>query len=583
MRGKNLTKNQGGHKNKIKVRYLIVVVAVLMSSLTMKRIAQAVGCPDVRVVFARGSGEKRLTDQNYLAYKNSVEEKLRTTSLNYEFIDLDYPAVGIGDIEVLLGAYFGAGDTYEFGESVKSGVKKLDTMINSDVCPGTKYVLGGYSQGAMVVSGALGSLNADKLIYAATFGDPKIYLPEGKGLMPAACKGENLSDYRVYVPDCQAFKGMLGAFIPYEPEVFSGKVGTWCNKRDIMCSSKHWDFITGISDHTAYVSDNLYEDASRVIFDKICRTFGVDNTISSPHDTAILIDSSGSMANMIEKYKAEALRLAKETLASGGRVALYDYRDLDDPYEPVKHCDFTTCNLELFESELGGIRANGGGDTPESLLSASFHVMKDLEWKLGSTKSLVVLTDADFLSPDRDGMSFDEVVALSKKIDPVNFYIIANATYGDSYTELASETGGRVVTNFDELSLLTDFIMERYDSLPRVEEEPAVELPSLTIDETSFNADEARVRFHSDGTRAVVALNDAILGVTSESEFTISGLRSDIENRLALIPLRDDVRGEPVEVVLNQVDAKGDTLEEKGITFENETMIMPKAPNTGRK
>ena len=583
MRGKNLIKNQGGHKNKIKVRYLVVAMGVLLSGLIVRQAVQAVECPDVRVVFARGSGGEQWTDQNYLAYKDSIEEKLQTTALKYEFIDLDYPAVSIGDIEVLLGAYFGAGDAYEFGESVKSGVEKLDTMVNSDACPGTRYVLGGYSQGAMVVSGALGGLNADKLIYAATFGDPKIYLPEGKGLIPAACKGENLSDYRMYVPDCQAFKGMLGAYVPYEPVTFSGKVGTWCNKRDVMCSSKHWDFVAGVSDHTAYVSDDLYEDASRVIFDKICKAFGIENTISSPHDTAILIDSTGSMSSMIEEYKTEALRLAKETLTSGGRVALYDYRDLNDPYEPVKHCDFENCDLETFESELSTIRADGGGDRPESLLSASFRVMRDLQWKQGSTKSLIVLTDADFLSPDRDGMSFDEVVALSKKIDPVNFYIITNATYGDSYTNLASATDGRVVTNFDELSLLTDFIMERYDSLPRVEEDSAIELPTLVVDETSFIGSEARVRFHSDGTQTVVALNDAILGVTIESEFTISGLRSDVENRLALIPLRDNVRGEPVEISLNQLNNKWDAPEESEIILGDEMVITPKVPNTGRK
>ena len=582
MRGKILIHNQGGRKNKIKVRYLVVAAVMMWCGVEMRQVVQAIGCPDIRVVFARGSGGERWNDQNYLAYKDAIEEKLQTTSLSYEFIDLDYPAIGINDAGVLVGAYFGAGEAYEFGESVKAGVKNLDKLVNDESCPGTKYVLGGYSQGAMVVSGALGSLRADRLIYAATFGDPKLYLPEGAGLIPAACKGENLSDYRMYVPDCQAYKGMLGAYMPYEPETFAGKVGTWCNKRDIMCSSKHWDLLTGISDHTAYIADDLYEDASRVIFDKICQAFGVENTVSSPHDTAILIDSTGSMASMIEKYKAEALRLAEETLTSGGRVALYDYRDLSDPYEPVKHCDFNDCTLELFREELNTIHADDGGDTPESLLSASFHVMKDLEWKQGSTKSLVVLTDADFLSPDRDGMSFDEVVALSKKIDPVNFYIITNASYGDKYQELATATDGRVVTDFDELSLLTDYIMERYDSLPRVEEESVVELPTLIVDKADFNTNEAKVRFHSDGTQIVVALNDAILGVTSEDEFTIGGLRNDVENRLTLIPLRDDVRGEPVEILLNEVNSIADGLEKSGFTLGNEMVVTPKVPNTGK-
>jgi hypothetical protein len=44
------------------------------------------------------------------------------------------------------------------------------------------------------------------------------------------------------------------------------------------------------------------------------------------------------MEFLIEKYKTEAIRLAKETLGSGGRVALYDYRDLADPYIPHAYC-----------------------------------------------------------------------------------------------------------------------------------------------------------------------------------------------------------------------------------------------------
>jgi hypothetical protein len=264
-------------------------------------------------------------------------------------------------------------------------------------------------------------------------------------------------------------------------------------------------------------------------------------------------------------------------------VALYDYRDLDDPYTPVQHCDFNSCTLEVFRSELGMIRADGGGDTPESLLSASFHVMKDLHWKQGSTKSLVVLTDADFLSPDRDGMSFDEVVALSKRIDPVNFYIITNAESGEAYNELAAATDGRVVTNFDELSLLTDYIMERYDSLPRVEEEPATVLPQLTVDEVVDGVGEVTVKFHSDAMRTIVALNDAVLGITDETEFTISGLRSDIQNRLTLIPVGDGVRGEPVEILLSGDANAGYGLTTSTVLVEDHQAIIPKAPNTGRR
>ena len=563
---------RSGRAQVIKVRYLVAILAVLAATLVPRTIAQAENCPDVRLVFARGSGGERWNDQNYLAFKSALETKLATTKISYEFIDLDYPAVAVGpdNLETTIGAYIGAGEAYEFGESVKTGANNLKAMINNDRCANTKYAIGGYSQGAMVISQAVRDIKPEKLIYAATFGDPKIYLPEGEGLIPAACRGANLSDYRMYVPDCQAYKGLLGAYIPYEPEALIGKMGTWCNKRDVFCSSR-----LSISDHTGYVADNLYEDASRVIYDKITKAFGVENHISSPHDTAILIDSTGSMASMIEQYKAEAKRLAQQTLDSGGRVALYDYRDLNDPYQPVKHCDFDTCTMEVFEAELNKIKANNGGDTPESLMSASLHVMKDLEWKYGSTKSLVVLTDADFLSPDRDGATFDEVVALSKRIDPVNFYIITNEYFADSYVGLASATDGKVVTNFDELNLLTDFIMERYDSLPRVEEDVPVEKPTIEIVSTEqISESKLNIKFTTNGTRTLVVLNDAILGITEEQEITLDNLDRSVENTIKLIPLGDDVRGDGVETTLSALHygASG-----------NSGVVSPKAPNSGRQ
>ena len=562
MRGKKISKTIK-KKRKIKVRFLLLAMTLL--ALTPPwRAARAVGCPDLRIVFARGSGGELNKDANYLEFKSSIENKLIDTDLTYEFIDLDYPAVGVGidKIDVTLGAYFGSGDAYEFGESVDTGVRKLTSLINSTGCPNTKYVIGGYSQGAMVVSKTLARLNAGRLIYAATFGDPKIYLPEGEGMIPAACRGENLSDYRMYVPDCHAYKGLLGAYIPYEPEALAGKVGTWCNKKDIFCSS-----YLSVNDHVSYISDNLYEDASRMIFSKIAKYFSIDSRVASEHDTAILIDSTGSMRGLIDSYKEEAYRLAQETLDVGGRVALFDYRDLDDPYPVTERCNVETCTLEVFKEKLDEIEADGGGDWNESLLSASFNVMNSLEWKYGATKSLVVLTDAGFLEPDRDGVTIDDVISLSKTIDPVNFYIITKPKNEEIYQELANNTGGKVVTNLDELSLLTDYIMERFDSLPRVvEEDSSIDRPTLEIIETTQDSNsEITISFKTDATKTLVVLNDRVLGATFENTITISGLDSSMDNVVTLIPLSEDVRGDS-----------------QAITLAATNLLLPKAPNTGQ-
>ena len=564
---------------KIPIRILVVGLFILVGAINLPTPASAASCPDVKIIFARGSGAPVNNNADYQTFKSALESKLLTSGLSYEFTDLDYPAVGVGldNLDVTLGAYVGSGEAYAFGDSVKQGIKNLAREVNSGTCSNTKYVVAGYSQGAMVVSGGLEKLNPSKLIYAATFGDPKIYLPEGAGAIPPACKGAGLSNYRIYVPDCRAYKGLLGAKNPYATAAYQGKIGTWCNKRDIFCSS-HFS----ITSHTSYEKDGLYEDASRLIFSKIAATFNFKNQYTSPHDTAILIDSTGSMSELIDKYKSEALRLAEKTLSSGGRVALYDYRDLNDPYSPVERCSFETCTLESFRAGLDEITTDGGGDDNESLLSASFHVMKNLKWKLGSTKSLVILTDAGYHSPDHDGTTFYDVKKLSKEIDPVNFYIITKEENLDSYQELATATDGAVASTVDDLSLLTDTIIERYDSLPRVEEEfgdnSSLTLPHLEITSVNNIDGEYQISFQNTVPKAIVILNDSILGITDQTSITISGLKNNQENTLTLVPLADDYRGDPVTVTLDS-----DHDQTSSSATSSTPQVIPKAPNTGRR
>lgn len=557
-------------KSRIKVRFLMLAGLLIASGLgaTAVETVEAESCLDLKIIFARGSGGERWNDQNYLEFKARIEEKLPTAGLSYEFLDLDYPAVGVGadNLDVAIGAFFGAGDAYEFGNSVDTGVQELTKIVNYG-CAKTKYVIGGYSQGAMVVSKALSNLNADRIIYAATFGDPKIYLPEGAGLVPAACAGRNLSDYRAYVPDCRAYKGLLGSYKPYQPEEFLGKLGTWCNKYDIFCSSYY-----SISSHTSYVADDLYEDASRVIASKVALAFSMDSEYASPHDTAILIDSTDSMGWLIGQFREEAVRLANETFAAGGRVALYDYRDLADPYEPVARCTFETCTAENFGEYLDSIVLEGGGDIPESMLSASLKVMNELSWRRGATKSLVVLTDAAFLSPDRDGTTMWDVIELSKRIDPVNLYIVTDETIAEmnpAMSELAKATGGMVVTDFGNLNILTERIMERYDSLPVVEEEAGDLKPLPVIDDVQVyeNGDEIKIDFKNTGTKAIVILNDAILGITEKQSITLTNLNHGVTNELVLVPVDDSRRGERAVINIS-VEVTSD-------------IVVPKVPDTG--
>ncbi len=540
------------------ILHFLTIAAMIVASIPVK--VHATNCQDLEVIFARGSGEEQNTNISYQSFKNSIEEKLKTTNLKYSFHDLNYPAISVlNNIGVLLGAFFGGGEEKDFGDSVKAGVNELTSIINNS-CANTKYILGGYSQGAIVVDKTLKNISSEKIIYAATFGDPKLYLPEGAGAYPDACRKKNLSEYRKYVPDCYAHEGILGGYEPYRDEKYHDKIGTWCNKSDIMCSSH-----LNINDHTSYANDLIYEDASKIIFDKIAKYYGFKNTISSPHDTAFLIDSTGSMSGLIKKYKAEAIRLATETIKNGGRVALYDYRDLKDPYQVKQHCDFNTCTIELFTEKISQIKTDGGGDTPESLLSSSLHIMKELNWQYGATKSIVVLTDAGFHAPDLDGTTLKDVVDLSLSIDPVNFYIITEPENNSIYNELAFETDGEVVTDLGKLNLLTEKIINRNDSLLSIDlAMPHTESINLEIKYAEQIEDEATIIIETNASKTIVILNDYILGSTDSKTFTIRNLSTDQINNIVLVPVKDDTKGKSTKVTLKPT-------------------LVPGVPNTGRR
>jgi hypothetical protein len=190
---------------------------------------------------------------------------------------------------------------------------------------------------------------------------------------------------------------------------------------------------------------------------------------------------------------------------------------------------------------------------PESLLSATFAVMKELNWQFGATKSLVVLTDSGFHQPDRDGTGFIDVVNLSRKIDPVNFYIITESETAPEFEALARETDGAVYTNLDELSLVTDHIMARYDSLPRVEpEETATEDISLNILRTSQNEAAFTVEFETSADEVLIVLNDAILGLTKEKEITLNNLDLKKDNTLRLIPIKNSRKGTSIALKISR-------------------------------
>lgn len=107
--------------------------------------AQAESCPDVEVVFARGTAEPAGPGRVGQAFISDLQNSLNGQSVGVYAVN--YPA----SYDFLQSAPQGAGDASAHVQSVAAS------------CPDTSIVLGGYSQGAAVVD----LITADP---AATFG-----------------------------------------------------------------------------------------------------------------------------------------------------------------------------------------------------------------------------------------------------------------------------------------------------------------------------------------------------------------------------------------------------------------------------
>jgi len=447
-------------------------------------------CSDIEFVWVRGSGQSADAG-DYLAYQRAIHDRLSMEGalFSYSFSEIDYPAVAIhpssiGNILTATGGWLTSGEGFNYGSSVDTGVTALLRHINGRkvLCPDTKYSLGGLSQGAQVVGDSLWHLYADDIIYVALFGDPKLYLPEGIGINPPACQGQR-SSYNVWSPNCHTHEGILQSRIPYIPPKFDGRVGLWCNSRDLICGSSTslTDFSFDADGHGEYKTNgqmrimaNLIwqrlKDYSPIIFPDYDDTL-VPNS-QAPMDIAFIFDSTGSMVPFIQSYRDSAAKLAKEVIERGGRIALIEYRDYENYSFPRLRCSFD-CTLDRFVASVNNITASSGGDTPEALLQALMFSYNNLDWRSGATKSAIVLTDAGYHNPDKSGITYDQVVARSLEIDPVNTYIFANRNqwftpeFEFDLAHLASDTGGFSIVLDSKADNLSDIFNSAHQQIGR--------------------------------------------------------------------------------------------------------------------
>lgn len=110
-------------------------------------------------------------------------------------------------------------------------------------------------------------------------------------------------------------------------------------------------------------------------------------------DVLFLLDATGSMADEIAQLQNNILVIADQIDALPGNVdvryGLVSYRDRGDQYI-TQTTDFVA-DVGTFQANLSVVRADGGGDTPESLNEGLHQAVQGVNWRSGDTIRLVFL------------------------------------------------------------------------------------------------------------------------------------------------------------------------------------------------
>ena len=184
-------------------------------------------------------------------------------------------------------------------------------------------------------------------------------------------------------------------------------------------------------------------------------------------DVAFVLDTTGSMSDLIDGAKKKIWSIASEILnteeQSTVRFALVAYRDRGDAYV-TKITDLTD-DINGVYGDLLEYKAQGGGDRPESVNQALNEAVTQLSWTNQETALRMVFLVGD--SPPntyQDDVDYDRTCEIARQRDiVVNTALAGDAEdtraiwkaisqlCGGSYAEIP-QSGGmqRVVTPYDD-------------------------------------------------------------------------------------------------------------------------------------
>jgi Mg-chelatase subunit ChlD len=475
-----------------------VALTVVFATLPVPQ-ALAITCKDVHAIWATGANNQPGGD-DFTRFTGDLGDRIQSP------VTFSAYALGTGfggfryqptdDVGLFLQLTTGPLSLGPFNNSVQSGIDELNAYLTDRAaqCGNEVYVLGGWSEGADVVSRGLSALPQsvrDRIAFVELFGDPVLdtgnWRPPGTppigGFLPSCFFGKR-PWVRGSAP-CWITGGILGSHTPYVPSDMEQRVGSWCREQDAACDGSLFDFPASFfpptNAHYRYFdpnSDSAFaaEEAAERLktfvpahassFDVTWDQFVVGQAAA---DLVIVFDTTGSMSGAIADAKTQAATLAQQwtTLFTNGRVGLVDFKDQGDAY--VSRVDLQlTSDSSAFQTSVNALSATGGGDTPEAQLSGIMTALDGMAWANGATKAVVVITDAPGKDPEPiTNFTRASVDQHALQIDPVAIYgvnVSTDPAIADWMAPMASATAGGIVTLAAGQSL-SDALSALFDSV----------------------------------------------------------------------------------------------------------------------
>jgi len=174
-------------------------------------------------------------------------------------------------------------------------------------------------------------------------------------------------------------------------------------------------------------------------------------------DLAFIVDTTGSMGGLIQSAQRQMISMMNELLKAADvdmRLGVVEYRDHPPQDKLPARAYPLTGSFQQAQKAINGLKAEGGGDGPESVFDGIITACRKLEWRAHARRIAVLVGDAPPHGVGGSGDGFREGCPCGETIESVTcvaeeqritLYALGlrrDTHLVESFTRLSNMTGG---------------------------------------------------------------------------------------------------------------------------------------------